>query len=107
MKSALVFSLAFGPAGDAPRDPWFGADKVKHFLVSAFTQSVAYSALQAAGVDRTPALAGATAITLGVGLGKELVDHRTGGWASGRDIAWNLAGMGAASVVLVNTEPRR
>ena len=103
MKGALLFSLVLAPPGDA----WFGRDKVKHFLVSAFTQSVAYSALQAAGSDRTPALVGATAVTLTVGVGKELVDRRSGGWASGRDIAWNLAGAGAASVVLVNTEPSR
>lgn len=107
MKGALLFSLAFG-APDGPRaDHWFGGDKVKHFLVSAFTQSVAYSALQAAGADRTPALVGATAATLGVGIGKELVDRRSGGRASGRDLAWDLAGAGAASVVLLNTEPRR
>ena len=100
MKGALLFSLALGPPGDA----WFGRDKVKHFLVSAFTQSVAYSALQAAGAGRGEALAGASAATLAVGVGKELFDRRAGGAVSGRDLAWNLAGAGAATLVILRTE---
>ncbi|HEY0971307.1 MAG TPA: hypothetical protein VGE02_10120 [Gemmatimonadales bacterium] len=103
MRGALIFSLALAPPGDS----WFGGDKVKHFLVSAFTQSVAFATLQAAGADRAPALVGATAATISVGIGKELVDRRTGGRASGRDLVWDLAGAGAATVVLMNTEPRR
>lgn len=103
MKGALLFSLALAPPGDA----WFGRDKVKHFVMSAFTQSVAYSALQAAGAGRAEALAGATVATLAVGAGKEIVDHRAGRSASVRDVAWNVAGAGAATLVILRTERSR
>ena len=36
----LVFGLHAG-------DHWFGADKFKHFFMSAFVESVTYSALRA------------------------------------------------------------
>ena len=100
MKRALLFSLVLAPPGDE----WFARDKLKHFLVSAFTQSVAYASLQAAGADRTTALAGATAATLGVGIGKEWLDRRGGGAFSGRDLVWDAAGAGAATVLLLRTE---
>ncbi len=103
MKGAFLFSLALAPPGDG----WFGRDKVKHFVMSAFTQSVAYSALQAAGAGRGEALAGASAVTLAVGVGKEVLDHRAGRPASARDLAWDLAGAGAATLVIVRTERSR
>ena len=102
MWGALLFSLAFGAQGDG--DGWFAADKVKHFLTSAFVQGATYATLQAAGADRGVALAGATAVTLSVGVGKEWVDRRRGGAFSGRDLAWDAAGAGAATLVLVRTE---
>ena len=40
----LVFGLHAG-------DHWFGADKVKHFFMSAFVESVTYSALRASKVQ--------------------------------------------------------
>jgi putative lipoprotein len=100
MRGLLVLSLAFQPQ---PGDGWIGRDKVKHFLLSAFVQSVAYSSLQAAGVERGPALAGASAMTLSVGVAKEVVDRRRGGAFSGRDLAWDAAGAGAATLLLVRT----
>ena len=45
----LVFGLHAG-------DHWFGADKVKHFFMSAFVESVTYSALRGANVRHDPAL---------------------------------------------------
>ena len=87
-----------------PSDGWFGADKVKHFLASAFVQSVAFSSLEAAGLERATALAGATLATTAVGVGKELLDRRAGGLVSGRDLAWNAAGAGAATLLLLRTE---
>ena len=102
MRGALLFSLAFGAQGDGDR--WFGADKVKHFLTSAFVQSATYATLQAAGVERGPALAGASVVTLSAGVGKEWLDRRRGGPFSGRDLAWDVAGAGAASLLLVRTQ---
>ena len=102
MRGALLFSLAFGPGGDGDR--WFGSDKVKHFLTSAFVQSATYATLQAAGAERGAALAGASVVTLSAGVGKEWLDRRRGGPFSGRDLVWDAAGAGAASILLVRTQ---
>ena len=105
MKGALVFSLLFGGGPEHPAgDRWFGADKLQHFLVSAFVQSVSFATLEAAGADRRTALAGATVGTLAIGVGKEWHDRRGGGLFSVRDLAWDAAGVGAASLMLVHTE---
>ena len=105
MRGALVFTLLLGGRGDArPADHWFGRDKLKHFFVSAFVQSVSYATLQAAGADRDAALVGATAATATFGVGKELFDRRRGGAFSVRDLTWDAAGAGAATLVLVRTE---
>ena len=90
----------------APRDSWIGADKLKHFFVAAFTQSVAYSALQAAGVRHDRALAGAWAVTAAASVAKELHDLRASGLFSVRDLVWDAAGAGAASVLLANSRRR-
>lgn len=104
MRGALVFTLCFGGQGDAPpADHWFGRDKLKHFLVSAFVQSASFATLQAAGADRDAALAGASVTTAAVGVGKELFDRRRGGPFSVRDLTWDAAGAGAATLVLVRT----
>lgn len=91
---ALIAQLA------APRDAWFGADKLKHFFVAAFTQSVAYSALQAGKVRHDRALAGAWAVTAAVSVAKEIHDARTTGLFSVRDLVWDAAGAGLASVLI-------
>lgn len=97
----LFFSITFGAQGArAPADPWFGADKVKHFFTAAFVQSVGYGALRGARVERADALAGASAITAVVSLGKEVQDRRARGAFSTRDLAWDAAGAGAATVLL-------
>ncbi|HEX6050715.1 MAG TPA: hypothetical protein VFZ21_15660 [Gemmatimonadaceae bacterium] len=92
------------PAADstAARDGWFGADKIKHFFVAAFTQSVAYSALQAARVRHDRALVGAWVVTAAASVAKEVHDRKTTGRFSVRDLVWDAAGAGAASVVLAS-----
>ena len=97
---ALVFQLA------APRDHWFGADKLKHFFVAAFTQTVAYSAFQAARVRHDRAVMGAWAVTATVSVAKELYDSRTSGLFSVRDLVWDAAGAGAATI-LIDRSTRR
>jgi putative lipoprotein len=96
-----------GAASDAtsgePRDAWFGPDKVKHFFMSAFIQSVAYSALRAARVEHGASLAGAAVATAGLGVGKELHDWRARGEFSARDLVWDAAGASAAAAVLGHT----
>jgi uncharacterized protein YfiM (DUF2279 family) len=101
--SACAVTPACGVPTVARRDPWFGPDKVKHFFVSAFLQSVTYSALRAADGGHRASLAGATVATVGFGLGKELHDRRTVGEFSVRDLIWNGAGAGAATLLLERT----
>ena len=97
----LVFSL--GPAA-LHGDHWFGGDKVQHFFTSAFVQSMAYGSLRTAGLGHGVALAGATATSAVAGVSKEVNDLRTKGEFSLRDLAWDAAGAGAATVLLVRTQ---
>ncbi|HEY3113880.1 MAG TPA: VanZ family protein [Gemmatimonadaceae bacterium] len=85
-------------------DAWFGIDKIKHFFISAFIESLSYSALQAAHVHHRSALGGAIAITLGFGVGREIHDQRVpGNFFSVRDLTWDAIGTGAGTVLLAHT----
>jgi uncharacterized protein YfiM (DUF2279 family) len=99
--AALVLTLSV-PA--PPPDRWFGADKLKHFFISAFIQSVAYSALRAADARHDASLAGATAVTAAFAVGKEIADWRARREFSVRDLAWDAAGAGAATLLLSHTQ---
>lgn len=96
--------LAAAPAGaQAPiRDRWLGADKVKHFALSFFVQSVGYSVARATGAGHGSSLVVASAGTAVVGVGKEWVDRRATVF-SARDLAWDAAGAGAATLLLRRT----
>lgn len=95
MKFALVFSL-MAPPGDG----WLGADKVKHFFTAAFVQSMGYGTLRAAGAGYDLALAGASGATAAASIAKEVHDRRTKGEFSGRDLVWDAAGAGAATLLI-------
>ena len=99
----LVFSLHGAPRA-LPGDRWFGPDKIQHFFTSAFVQSMTYGSLRATGVPHGAALAGATATTAVVGVGKEVHDLRVKSEFSVRDLAWDAAGAGAATVLLVRVK---
>ena len=81
-----------------PPDAWIGPDKVKHATVAFALQGGAYAAMRGAA-DHRLALAGATLATAVLGLLKERMDRKTTGF-SVRDLAWDAAGMLAASVIL-------
>jgi putative lipoprotein len=86
------------------RDSWFGIDKVKHFFVSAFIESVSYSALQAARVNHRSAMAGAIGITAAFGVGREIHDFRNPkNHFSVKDLSWDALGAGAGVVLLSHT----
>jgi uncharacterized protein YfiM (DUF2279 family) len=99
LRLVLLFGLC--ASGDHPGgDSWFGIDKVKHFFMGAFVQSVGYSAVRATGTTHSASLAAATAVTAGVSVGKELWDAHSGGTPSVRDLTWDAVGAGAATLLL-------
>ena len=99
----LVFSLHFHH--EHPRgDRWFSADKAKHFFTAAFVQSASYGGIRSFGVGHRSSLAGASAVSAIVSIGKEVSDSRAGGKVSVRDLAWDAGGMIAASALLRRTE---
>jgi uncharacterized protein YfiM (DUF2279 family) len=86
------------------RDSWFGIDKIKHFFISAFVESITYSALQAANVKRRPALTGAIGVTAAVGVARELHDRKKpGNRFSYKDLTWDALGIGAGAAMLTHT----
>jgi putative lipoprotein len=98
---ALVLAFAIRAHGHGDR--WFGPDKVKHFFLSAFVQSVSYSALRTAQVEPDRALVASSAVTLAIGLGKEVRDAHVGEPFSVRDLTWDVAGAAAAGALLHRT----
>jgi putative lipoprotein len=86
------------------RDSWFGIDKIKHFFMSAFIESVSYSALQATRVNHRSAMAGAIGVTAAIGVGKEIHDYRNpNNHFSVKDLTWDAIGTGAGAVFLSHT----
>ncbi len=98
----LVFSLHGPPEARLP-DRWFGQDKLQHFLMSAFVQSVGYGSLRGMGASHGAALTGASLTTAAIGVGKEVRDGRTKGEFSRRDLVWDAAGAGAMAALLSRT----
>ena len=80
---------------------WFGADKVKHFLMSALVHSTAFSVARSAGAQRSGAHAAGAAGALTIGVWKELRDRRAGRPFSVPDLLWDGAGA-ASSAALLN-----
>jgi uncharacterized protein YfiM (DUF2279 family) len=100
---SLAANLVFAQTAIA-RDSWFGIDKIKHFFMSAFIESVSFSVLQAAHVKRRPALTGAIGVTAAIGIAREIHDKRTpGNWFSYRDLTWDALGIGAGAAMLTHT----
>lgn len=97
----LMLQTAVGPS--QRRDPWFGVDKVKHFFTSFFVQSVVYGSARATGAGHGGSLGAASAATAVVGITKELRDRRSNGVFSARDLVWDAAGAGLATVMLRRT----
>ena len=100
---SLAANLVFAQTA-VVRDSWFGIDKIKHFFMSAFIESVSYSVLQAAHVKRRPALTTAIGVTAAFGVAREIHDKRTPGkWFSYQDLTWDALGIGAGAAMLTHT----
>jgi putative lipoprotein len=75
-------------------DPFFGADKAKHFTVSAALAASGYG-LSAIVFDgrKNRAVLGAT-LALGAGYSKEVLDAVGCGTPSWKDFVWDVIGTG-------------
>ena len=98
----LTFLLVLALQGQ-PADRWFSPDKIKHFFMAAFVQSVGYSTLRATQLDHRSSLIGASAGSAAWSIGKELSDARRTGLFSKRDLVWDAAGIGASTLLLERT----
>jgi len=100
----IVFAFTLHlPAPGGDNDRWLAPDKVKHFFTAAFVQSVAFGSLRAVRVGQGAALVGASAVTATASIGKEIWDAHGHGTPSARDLTWDAAGAGAATLLLLHT----
>lgn len=99
----ILATVAMMNAPSPAPDAWFGADKMKHFMMSAFIQSAAFSVARAARMPRSNAqfVGGVSSVTMAVG--KEVLDRRRGSRFSVRDLLWDGAGALAAAALLNGT----
>ena len=104
--AALLLAASSAGAQRVPsaREALFGQDKVKHFFIAGFVESVAFAGLRAVGTNRRSALGGAVAAAGAASLGRELHDRRTKGAFSLPDLVWDALGAGAAFLVLAKTQ---
>jgi uncharacterized protein YfiM (DUF2279 family) len=98
----LVASLVLPPPAPPP-DSWFGADKVKHFALAGFANSMTYGSLRALGVSHGRAQGASLTIAISFSALKEIRDRRAGRTFSVRDLAWSAAGAVASAALLSRT----
>jgi uncharacterized protein YfiM (DUF2279 family) len=101
----FVLTLHFGPMqAPAKRDDgWLSNDKAKHFFTSMFVESFTFSVIRATHVSKGGSLVSASAVTLGVGVGKELYDRKFGGDPSFKDLTADAAGIAAGAALMNQT----
>lgn len=89
-----LFVTAIPAKADPPVDPFFGADKAKHFTISAALAASGYglSALAIKG-PKNRAVMGAT-FSIGIGYSKEVLDAVGFGTPSWKDFVWDVIGSG-------------
>jgi uncharacterized protein YfiM (DUF2279 family) len=95
-----VLTLALILRAPVPGSPWFGADKIKHFLMSAFIHSTAYSAARWSGANRSTSHVLAAIASGSAGLLKEIHDRRSKRPFSVSDLVWDAAGATTAAALL-------
>ncbi len=104
MKFALALVLFSGKFGAPPEraleDPWFGRDKLYHFVGSAVIQGAGHALGRSVGLDYREAAWTAAGITLTAGVAKELYDRADGRFFSWRDLTADAAGAAAGAVVV-------
>ena len=110
MEWFLVFSLGAAPFGAPdpaphPEDRWFGIDKAKHVAVSAALQSATHAVWRANGYDYRSASWNAAAVTMSIGVGKELWDRHRGRYFSWKDLGADAVGAGTGAVLVRQVAP--
>ncbi len=85
-------------------DALFGPDKLKHFFIAGFVESMTFAGSQAIGANRGAARGAAIGVTAAVSVGREIHDRKTKGLFSIRDLAWDALGATAALIVLNKTQ---
>ena len=88
-----------------PRDRWFARDKVRHAGSTAAIQIMGIGLLRLAGASRGASIIGASIVTLGASVGKEIHDAKGGGDPSARDLVWDLVGLGLGSAAVAVADP--
>ena len=87
-----------------PRDTFLGPDKVKHFFMSAFIESVGFAGMEAVGANRGASIVTAAAVTAAAGIGREVHDKITKKLFSLGDLAWDGVGIGSALLLISHTQ---
>lgn len=99
----MIAELALAATVAVQDRPIPGADKVKHFFMSAFVHSVSFAVARAVGADRSNAQLVAGISSMSVGLLKEVRDARVGTGFSVPDLVFDAAGALAAAALLNGT----
>lgn len=97
--TALAAALLFPPPGGR----WLGADKVKHFLLSALVQSTAFSLARSLRADRATSQAAGAVGSAATGVWKEVHDRKAGRPFSAPDLVWDAAGAASMAALLNRT----
>jgi uncharacterized protein YfiM (DUF2279 family) len=87
-----------------PRDAWFGPDKVKHFFIAGFIESVAFAGAETVGAKRSSALPIGISVATIISIAREVHDGKTKGLFSIRDLAFDALGATAAFILLKHTQ---
>jgi putative lipoprotein len=107
MKALIPLSLLLmfaSPARAEERDPWWGRDKALHFGVSAGLAAGGYATSSLFLEPRWQRATAGAGFALTLGVGKEVYDATGHGQASGKDLAWDVAGtaLGTAIALVVD-----
>lgn len=99
----LCLALSSGPQQGRPApDRWVAEDKWRHLFTSFTVTVLAAGASRAAGLDTEASAWVGASVGAGAGVWKELRDARTPGASpSLRDLAWDAAGVGAGTLVVL------
>jgi putative lipoprotein len=86
---------------DPPVDPFFGADKAKHFAVSAALAASGYGLSAIVFDDRKNRVVLGATFAIGVGYSKEVLDAVGFGTPSWKDFVWDVIGSGVGVGIAV------